>query len=79
MPGTDAETVVSSYEALNERDVDGAMGALADDSEWHESEVLPTPVIALLPHLLDGLVKALPGGRELGQRPMAKRASAQGL
>ena len=42
MPGTDAkQTVAASYEALNERDIDGAMGALAEDAEWHESEVLP--------------------------------------
>jgi ketosteroid isomerase-like protein len=41
MPDTDAETVASSYDALNERNIDGAMEALADDAEWHESEVLP--------------------------------------
>jgi ketosteroid isomerase-like protein len=41
MPGTDAEMVASSYDALNEGDVDAAMEALADDAEWHESEVLP--------------------------------------
>ena len=42
MPGTDAkQTVAASYEALNERDIDGAMEALAEDAEWHESEVLP--------------------------------------
>jgi ketosteroid isomerase-like protein len=39
MPGTDA--IVASYEALNEQDIDTAMKALADDAEWHESEVLP--------------------------------------
>jgi ketosteroid isomerase-like protein len=42
MPGTDAEdVVVASYEALNNRDIDTAMEALAEDAEWHESEVLP--------------------------------------
>jgi ketosteroid isomerase-like protein len=40
--GTDAKAVVSaSYEALNESDIDAAMQALAEDAEWHESEVLP--------------------------------------
>jgi ketosteroid isomerase-like protein len=42
MPGTDAKgVIVGSYEALNERDIDSAMEALAEDAEWHESEVLP--------------------------------------
>lgn len=42
MPGTDAkQTVAASYDALNERDIDGAMEALAEDAEWHESDVLP--------------------------------------
>jgi ketosteroid isomerase-like protein len=41
MPGTDADVVVASYEALNERDIDAAMEALAQGAEWHESEVLP--------------------------------------
>ncbi len=42
MPGTDAkDAIVASYEALNTRDIDSAMGALAEDAEWHESEVLP--------------------------------------
>jgi ketosteroid isomerase-like protein len=42
MPGTDArEMIAASYEALNERDIDSAMEALAEDAEWHESEVLP--------------------------------------
>ena len=42
MPGTDAkEAVLGSYAALNERDIDAAMEALAEDAEWHESEVLP--------------------------------------
>jgi ketosteroid isomerase-like protein len=42
MPGTDAREMISaSYEALNERDIDSAMEALAEDAEWHESEVLP--------------------------------------
>lgn len=42
MPGTDAkEAVLSSYAALNERDIDAAMEALAEDAEWHESDVLP--------------------------------------
>jgi ketosteroid isomerase-like protein len=40
--GTDAkEAIVDAYEALNERDIDAAMEALAEDAEWHESEVLP--------------------------------------
>jgi len=42
MPGTDAsDRIVASYEALNERDIDSAMQALAEEAEWHESEVLP--------------------------------------
>ena len=42
MPGTDAkETIAASYEALNRHDIDGAMEALAEEAEWHESEVLP--------------------------------------
>jgi ketosteroid isomerase-like protein len=42
MPGTDARGMIAaSYEALNERDIDSAMEALAEDAEWHESEVLP--------------------------------------
>jgi ketosteroid isomerase-like protein len=42
VPGTDAkDAVVASYEALNEHDIDAAMEALADEAEWHESEVLP--------------------------------------
>jgi uncharacterized protein len=42
MPGTDAkQVIVGSYEALNERDIDAAMEALAEDAEWHESDVLP--------------------------------------
>jgi ketosteroid isomerase-like protein len=42
MPGTDAkDVVVASYEALNGGDIDAAMAALAEDAEWHESEVLP--------------------------------------
>jgi hypothetical protein len=41
MPGSNADTVVASYEALNEGDVDRAMEALAEDAEWHESEALP--------------------------------------
>jgi uncharacterized protein len=41
MPGTEADVVAASYEALNDRDLDAAMEALAEDAEWHESEVLP--------------------------------------
>jgi|SRR5262245_4370772 len=42
MPGTDAkDAIVASYEAVNQRDIDGALAPLADDAEWHESEVLP--------------------------------------
>ena len=42
MPGTDAKhAVLASYDALNESDIDAAMEALAEDAEWHESEVLP--------------------------------------
>jgi ketosteroid isomerase-like protein len=42
MSGTDAkDTILASYEALNQRDIDAAMEALADEAEWHESEVLP--------------------------------------
>lgn len=42
MPGTDAkQSVIASYEALNEGNIDAAMQALAVDAEWHESEVLP--------------------------------------
>ena len=35
------DAIVASYEALNNRDIDSAMDALAEDAEWHESEVLP--------------------------------------
>lgn len=35
------QLVLASYEALNRGDVQGAMEALAEDAEWHESEVLP--------------------------------------
>ena len=42
MPGPEAkDIVVASYEALNENEIDAAMEALAEDAEWHESEVLP--------------------------------------
>ncbi|HEX3293981.1 MAG TPA: nuclear transport factor 2 family protein [Solirubrobacterales bacterium] len=42
MSGTDAkDTIVASYEALNQREIDAAMDALADEAEWHESAVLP--------------------------------------
>lgn len=37
----DADTVASSYEALNRGDVDAAMEALAEDAVWHESKALP--------------------------------------
>jgi ketosteroid isomerase-like protein len=33
--------IVASYEALNDGDIDAAMDALAEEAEWHESEVLP--------------------------------------
>jgi ketosteroid isomerase-like protein len=35
------DAVIASYEALNDQDIDAAMDALAEDAEWHESEVLP--------------------------------------
>ena len=35
------DAIVDSYEALNRRDIDAVMEALAEDAEWHESEVLP--------------------------------------
>ena len=35
------DAIVASYEALNNRDIDSAMDALAEDAQWHESEVLP--------------------------------------
>jgi ketosteroid isomerase-like protein len=42
VPETEAKAVVvASYEALNNGDIDTAMAALAEDAEWHESEVLP--------------------------------------
>ena len=42
MSSKDAKAaIVASYEALNESDIDSAMEALAEDAEWHESEVLP--------------------------------------
>ncbi|HEY1238635.1 MAG TPA: nuclear transport factor 2 family protein [Solirubrobacterales bacterium] len=42
MPGTDAkQAIVASYDALNDGDIDAAMDVLAEDAEWHESEVLP--------------------------------------
>jgi ketosteroid isomerase-like protein len=62
MPGTDAkDAVLASYESLNEGNVDAAMEALAEDAEWHESEVLPDTGVyrgreairAFLTHFLD--------------------------
>jgi ketosteroid isomerase-like protein len=62
MPGTDAtEMIVASYDSLNERDIDATMAALAEDAEWHESEVLPetgvyrgrAAIRAFLTHFLD--------------------------
>ena len=42
MDAADAkQVIVASYEALNDGDIDSAMDALAEDAEWHESEVLP--------------------------------------
>ena len=42
MSGTESkDAVVASYEALNEGDIDSALEALAENAEWHESEVLP--------------------------------------
>lgn len=35
------DAVIASYEALNRRDIDTALDALAEDAEWHESDVLP--------------------------------------
>ena len=35
------DVIAASYEALNKGDIDSAMDALAEDAEWHESEVLP--------------------------------------
>lgn len=45
MVGTDKDVVLASYEAVNRGDVAGAMDALADDAEWHESGVLPEPEV----------------------------------
>ena len=74
MPGTDAkDAVVASYEALNERDIDAAMEALAEDAEWHESEVLPDTgvyrgreAIRAFLHRLPRLLGALPPDRRGG-------------
>jgi uncharacterized protein len=33
--------VERSYEALNRGEIDAAVGALAEDAEWHESGALP--------------------------------------
>src|SRR3954452_21927738 len=41
MQGTEADVVATSYEALNDLDLDAAMEALAEDDEWHESQVRP--------------------------------------
>jgi uncharacterized protein len=41
----DAETVISSYEAVTRGDVPAAMEALHEDAEWHESGALPEPDI----------------------------------
>jgi hypothetical protein len=38
---SDREVVVGSYAALNRGDIDGALAALAEDAEWHESGALP--------------------------------------
>jgi hypothetical protein len=37
----DREVVEASYSALNSGDIDGALAALAEDAEWHESGALP--------------------------------------
>jgi len=41
MTEADAVAVIASYEALNRGDVEAAIGALAEDAEWHESRALP--------------------------------------
>jgi ketosteroid isomerase-like protein len=41
LEGTGSAFVLASYEALNRGDIDGAMRALAEDAEWHESGALP--------------------------------------
>ena len=42
MHGTDPkDAIIASYEALNKGNIDSAMAVLAEDAEWHESEVLP--------------------------------------
>lgn len=41
MTASDTEVVEGSYEALNRGDIEGAVGALAEDAEWHESGALP--------------------------------------
>jgi ketosteroid isomerase-like protein len=45
--GSDAQTVVASYEAVNRGDLPAAMEALREDAEWHESGALPEPDVHL--------------------------------
>ena len=77
MPGTDVkDAVVASYEALNENDIDAAMEALAEDAEWHESEVLPDTGVyrgreairAISPRRFPRLLGALPSDARGGGR-----------
>lgn len=39
----EVDTVLASYAAVNRGDVPGAMEALHEDAEWHESGALPEP------------------------------------
>ncbi len=41
MRDDELEAVLASYEALNRGDIDGTVGVLAPDAEWHESAALP--------------------------------------
>ena len=42
---TDTEVVLASYDAVNRGDIPAAMQALAEDAEWHESGMLPEPIV----------------------------------
>ena len=77
MPGTDAkDAVVASYEALNESDIDAAMEALAEDAEWHESEVLPDTGVYRGREAIRAFLTAVP--RLLGALPPDRRGGPAG-
>jgi ketosteroid isomerase-like protein len=53
----DAETVLASYEAVNRGDIQGAMAALLEDAEWHESGALPEPDVHIGRDAIGGFLR----------------------